>query len=433
MKKASLYFPRFSRLNSSESELAIMKLRRRKVEETKPYAEVVVQVTLKDLADEGGILSSLKEDRFQLPGGVSWNEIATMPTNAVYKILSTSPLSHYFPMVYRSNDYYAAQAIYRKWKRFAQKEFLEKGFIPGHHVFATIENGNHLSFPHHCGKCGTALTAEDLTGSYFVSVSDELRDFYCKKCKDEAKQISVHPDKQSYGPGERILVYGSASPESEISLFLLDDKGTRVATAQAKADGEGGYYTELYRIDRHSSFQSPTEFTIEAESAGEKAKTNFHISDTPFQGETRREGPGSGATEVAFPMFQPEQVLDYVKSVGAALRLPTDSKWVAAICCVNLLEATVDKKLADLGVDEKRLGDSNFTLEMKLSEAKVLIRARENREVSGLAYAMYRSARNALDHRLLQVSSDDLSTLMKLLQTLVEEFFPSMDSDRPRG
>ena len=404
-----------------------MKIRRRTVEEAKPYAEVTVEVTLKDLADEGGILASLKEDRFQLPGGVSWNETATMPTNAVYKILSTSPLSHYFPVVYRSYDYYAAQAIYRKWKRFSQKEFLEKGFIPGHHVFATIKNGTHLSFPHHCGKCGTPLGEEDLAGGYFVSVADELRDFYCKKCTNEAKQISVYPDKQSYAPGERILVYGSATPESEISLSLLDDKGTRVATAHAKADDDGGYYAELSRIDRHTSFPSPREFTIEAESGDKKAKTNCHISDIPLQGEQMREGPGPGATEVAFPVFQPEQVLDYVKSVGSALRLPTDSNWVAAVCCVNLLEAVVDKKLADLGVDEKRLTDDKYTLERKLNESKTLIRAKENREVSSLVYAMYKSARNTLDHRLLQVSSDDLSALMKLLRTLIEEFYPSKD------
>jgi len=84
-----------------------------------------------------------------------------------------------------------------------------------------------------------------------------------------------------------------------------------------------------------------------------------------------------------------EDLLLKTRSIG----IPLDEHWVLSLCSVNLMEALVNRKLDQLGVD------SGGSFKQKINRLSDEIKKRENRDISNLVpRALYDGIRNKLDH-----------------------------------
>ena len=84
-----------------------------------------------------------------------------------------------------------------------------------------------------------------------------------------------------------------------------------------------------------------------------------------------------------------EDLLEKAKAVG----IDADQNWVLALCAVNLIEASVNKKLEELG----ETTDGSF--DTKYKRLISAVKKKEHRDIQQLLpTAMYKGIRNKLDH-----------------------------------
>jgi len=101
-------------------------------------------------------------------------------------------------------------------------------------------------------------------------------------------------------------------------------------------------------------------------------------------------------------------------------RLDVDEHWVLALCSVNLIEASVNKKLEELNVPV----DGKF--EKKYNRLISCVKEKENRNIQQLLpKALYKVVRNKLDHasHANKVTPKEAQHISQLVQSLINELF----------
>lgn len=101
-------------------------------------------------------------------------------------------------------------------------------------------------------------------------------------------------------------------------------------------------------------------------------------------------------------------------------KLDVDEHWVLALCSINLIEASVNKKLEELNISQEG------SFEKKYSRLINGVKKKENRDIQQLLpLALYKGVRNKLDHgsHAHKVTPKEAKQISQLVRSLINELF----------
>lgn len=126
-----------------------------------------------------------------------------------------------------------------------------------------------------------------------------------------------------------------------------------------------------------------------------------------------------GGQEITPPTVEPLNFLNLALLLEKARPLEIDENWVSAICALNLLEISVNKKLEDLGEST----DGSFDTRYK--RLVVACKAKENRDIQKLLTAPFYTARSKMDHagHIHKPTPDETKIIVKYVSDFMSELF----------
>ena len=105
--------------------------------------------------------------------------------------------------------------------------------------------------------------------------------------------LSVATDGESYGPGERVEIFGVADPDLEVAILVLDSNMTELYEYNATTDEDGEFSTEYYLQEDAMNGT----YLVKANSGGLEAEKTFEVVGEDVDenaGEEETPDPGSG-------------------------------------------------------------------------------------------------------------------------------------------
>ncbi len=94
-----------------------------------------------------------------------------------------------------------------------------------------------------------------------------------------AQALTVQTDKTVYGPGESVVIFGSAAPGSSVVIKVYDPDGTWIATLQTTA-GSTGQYSATLKLPStvpYGTFRKYGTYTVEASDGIRTVSTTFEF------------------------------------------------------------------------------------------------------------------------------------------------------------
>ncbi len=160
--------------------------------------------------------------------------------------------------------------------------------------------------------------------------------------------LSVAMDGESYGPGERVEIFGVADPDLEVAILVLDSNMTELYEYNATTDEDGEFSTEYYlQEDAMNGTYLVKVYSggLEAEKAfevvGEDVDENAGEEETPDPGSEPGQEPTTNSTDDGTGEPQAEEETSAEDGDGLASSIERAENYLA-----RAAESAAEKKPA---------------------------------------------------------------------------------------